>query len=137
MGVCKFAYTYYTETIERTLHKVLTLLPGLFSAALGIEVNGEDLIEAGVMVTNIERAHNVRLGLTAKDDILPPRFTQDPMPAGPKAGQVYDILEPFKRAWYIASGWDPDTGIPLRRTLENLDLADIADDLEKHGIELA
>jgi len=137
MGVCKFAYTYYTETVERTLHKVLTLLPGLYSAAMGYEVSGEDLMEAGVMVTNIERAHNVRLGLTAKDDTMPPRFTQDPIPAGPKAGEVYDILEPFKRAWYIASGWDPDTGIPLRRTLENLELADIADDLEKYGIELA
>ncbi|MDI6695307.1 MAG: aldehyde ferredoxin oxidoreductase family protein [Anaerolineales bacterium] len=136
MGVCKFAYTYYTETIERTLHKVLTLIPGLYSAATGNIISGEDLIEAGVMVTNIERAHNVRLGLTAKDDTLPPRFTEDVMPEGPAQGKVYDILEPMKQAWYVASGWDPVTGIPHRRTLENLGLEDIAEDLEKNGIQL-
>lgn len=136
MGVCKFAYTYYTETIERTLHKVLTLIPGLYSAATGNQISGEDLIEAGVMVTNIERAHNVRLGLTAKDDTLPPRFTEDVMPDGPAKGKVYDILEPMKEAWYVASGWDPVTGIPRRRTLENLGLVDIAEDLEKNGIQL-
>jgi aldehyde:ferredoxin oxidoreductase len=137
MGLCKFAYVYYTETVERTLHKVLKLLPGLYSAATGNEVSGEDLIEAGIRVTNIERAHNVRLGLTAKDDILPPRFTEDAMPAGPKKGQVYDILDGVKRAFYTASGWDPETGIPCRASLEDMGLADIADDLERHGIALS
>jgi aldehyde:ferredoxin oxidoreductase len=137
MGLCKFAYVYYTETVERTLHKVLKLLPGLYSAATGNEVSGEDLIEAGIRVTNIERAHNVRLGLTAKDDILPPRFTEDAMPAGPKKGEVYDILDGVKRAFYTASGWDPETGIPCRASLEDMGLADIADDLERHGIALS
>jgi aldehyde:ferredoxin oxidoreductase len=137
MGLCKFAYVYYTETVERTLHKVLKLLPGLYSAATGNEVSGEDLIEAGIRVTNIERAHNVRLGLTAKDDILPPRFTEDAMPAGPKEGEVYDILDGVKRAFYTASGWDPETGIPRRASLEDMGLADIADDLERHGIALS
>ena len=81
-------------------------------------------------MTNVERAHNCRLGLTAADDTLPPRFTEDPMPEGPSKGAVYDILEPMKEAWYTVQGWDTETGIPKRETLEKLGLDDIADDLE-------
>lgn len=137
MGLCKFPYTYYSETVEKTLHKMLEIIPGLYSSATGIETSAEDLLLAGSRVTNIERAHNVRLGLTAKDDILPPRFTEDPMPNGPAAGKVYDILEPMKAAWYTVEGWNPETGIPRRKRLEELGLGDIADDLESRGIDIA
>jgi len=75
--------------------------------------------------------------LTADDDILPPRFTEDPMPEGPSKGKVYDILEPMKEAWYTVQGWDPKTGIPRQETLARLGLADIAADLKKHGIDVS
>ncbi|MFZ5918517.1 MAG: aldehyde ferredoxin oxidoreductase family protein [Chloroflexota bacterium] len=130
MGVCKFAYTYYTETPDVALHRTLDILPGLYRAATGFELSREQLVETAARVVNVERAHNNRLGLTAADDTLPPRFTEDPMPGGPAKGQVYDILEPMKEAWYTVQGWDPQTGIPTRETLEKLDLGDMADDLE-------
>lgn len=136
MGVCKFPYTYYTETIEKTLHKMLHLVPEMYNAATGASFSAEDILDVGVRVTNVERAHNVRLGLTAADDTLPPRFTEDPMPAGPAKGAIYDILEPMKKAWYEVQGWDTETGIPYRARLEELGLADIADDLEAHHIKL-
>jgi aldehyde:ferredoxin oxidoreductase len=134
MGVCKFAYTYYTETPDVTLHRTLEILPALYSAATGLETTGDDLLQVAARVANVERAHNSRLGLTAVDDTLPPRFTEDPMPAGPAEGKVYDILEPLKEAWYTVHGWDAKTGLPTRRRLEELGLADIASDLERHGI---
>jgi aldehyde:ferredoxin oxidoreductase len=137
MGVCKFAYTYYTESPEVALHRTLDILPGLYTAATGFELSRDELIQASVRVTNVERAHNARLGLTAKDDTLPPRFTEDPMPDGPSKGKVYDILEPMKEAWYTVEGWNPKTGIPRRERLEELGLGDIADDLEKHGIDVS
>ena len=31
-------------------------------------------------------------------------------------------------------GWDKNTGVPTRETLEKFDLADMADDLEARGI---
>ncbi|MCD6400614.1 MAG: hypothetical protein J7L73_01680 [Anaerolineales bacterium] len=74
--------------------------------------------------------------MTEKDDTLPPRFTEDPMPDGPSKGKVYKILEPMKRAWYKVQEWDIETGIPTRARLEELGLKDIADDLETHGINL-
>ena len=136
MGVCKFAYTYYTETPEVALHRTVEVIPQLYTAATGFELSSDELLEAGTRVTNVERAHNCRLGLTAADDTLPPRFTEDPMPEGPSKGKVYDILEPMKEAWYTVQGWNPETGIPTRERLEALGLGDIADDLEQHGIDI-
>jgi len=136
MGLCKFPYSYYAETVERTLHKMLDIVPGLYSAATGIEVTGDDLLLVARRVANVERAHNCRLGLRAKDDTMPPRFLEDPLPEGPNKGKVYDILDSMKEAWYTVHGWDVETGIPKRETLESLGLEDIADDLEKHGVEV-
>jgi len=137
MGLCKFAYTYYTETPEVALHRTLDIVPALYTAATGFELTSDELLEVSARVTNVERAHNCRLGLTAADDTLPPRFTEDPMPAGPAKGRVYDILEPMKEAWYTVQGWNPETGIPRRERLEELGLGDIADDLERHSIDIS
>jgi aldehyde:ferredoxin oxidoreductase len=134
MGLCKFPYSYYAETVAVTLKKMLDILPGLYSAATGIRVTGDDLLRVAERVNNVERAHNVRLGQTAKDDTLPPRFTQDPMPSGRAKGAVHDILEPLKVCWYQVHGWDERTGRPRRDGLEALGLKDIADDLERNGI---
>ena len=137
MGVCKFAYTYYTETPEKSLYRTLEVIPKLYHAATGFELTGDELMHTATRINDLERAHNNRLGLTAKDDTLPPRFTEDPMPEGPAKGKVYDILEPFKKAWYTVQGWNPETGIPRRERLESLGLGDVADDLEKHGIDIS
>jgi aldehyde:ferredoxin oxidoreductase len=137
MGICKFPWTYYTETVETTLYKMLEILPALYNAAKNYNFTVDQILETGTRVTNIERAHNARLGLTSKDDTLPPRFTEEPMPSGPAKGEVYTILEPMKKAWYTVQKWDVDTGIPTRARLEELDLADIAEDLEKHNIPIS
>jgi aldehyde:ferredoxin oxidoreductase len=137
MGLCKFAYTYYTETPEVALHRTLDIVPALYTAATGFKLTKEELLEASARVTNVERAHNCRLGLTAVDDTLPPRFTEEPMPSGPAKGKVYDILEPMKEAWYTVQGWNPETGIPTRKRLEELGIGDIADDLKRHGIDVS
>jgi aldehyde:ferredoxin oxidoreductase len=137
MGVCKFAYTYYTENPDIALHRTIDIVPALYTAATGFELNTEQLLETSVRVTNVERAHNCRLGLTAADDTLPPRFTEDPIPEGPSKGKVYDILEPMKEAWYTVQGWNTETGIPKRETLAKLGLSDIADDLKQHNIDVS
>jgi aldehyde:ferredoxin oxidoreductase len=137
MGICKFAYTYYTETPDVALHRTLDIVPALYAAATGFELTSDELLEACARVTNVERAHNCRLGLTGADDTLPPRFTEDPMPAGPAKGKVYDILGPMKEAWYTVQGWNPETGIPRRERLEALGLGDIADALEHHSVDVS
>jgi len=136
MGTCKFPYSYYAETIERTMYKMLELLPEMYNAATGLAITADDLLEAAERVVNVERAYNTRLGLTSEHDTLPPRWTEDPLPSGPKSGAVYDILEPMKEAWYKIHGWDTATGRPRREKLVKLQLDDIAEDLEQHGIPL-
>jgi len=136
IGTCKFAYVYFAETVEKTMKKLLEIVPALCTAATGIKMTGDDLLLITERVNNLERAHNSRLGLTAKQDTLPPRFTEDPLPAGPAKGNVYDILDPMKKAWYKNHAWDEETGVPRRQKLEELNMKGIADDLEQHGIPL-
>jgi len=135
MGICKFPYTYYTDTVEITLTKMLEVIPDLYKAATGFDVDKEELMDAAMRVNHLERAYNARLGLRAKDDILPPRFTEDPMPEGPSKGKVFDILELIRAAWYVQHGWDED-GVPTRATLSDYGLDDVAADLERHGVAL-
>jgi aldehyde:ferredoxin oxidoreductase len=136
MGVCKFPYTYYTETIDRTLTKMLEIIPDLYASATGFDIDKEELLAAATRVNHLERAYNARLGLTAKDDILPPRFTEDPMPEGPAKGKVYDILESMRGAWYQQHGWDEE-GIPTRETLLAYQLGDVAEDLVDNGVHVS
>ena len=91
-------------------------------------------ILAAERLNNLERAHNARLGMTAKNDTLPPRFTEDPMPEGPARGKVHDILEPLKQEWYKNHDWDTQTGLPLPEKLAALGLQDVADDLAQRHI---
>jgi aldehyde:ferredoxin oxidoreductase len=136
MGLCKFPYSYFAETVERTLTKMMEILPRLYTAATGLQTTAEDLLTAAERVNNVERAHNVRLGLSADADTMPPRFTEDRIPSGPSKGAIYDILEPMKVAWYRVHGWDEVSGHPRREKLVELGLADLAADLEERGISL-
>jgi len=136
MGLCKFVYTFYSETPEVTFKKILDLVPRLFVAATALNMSKEDILRVSERVAVTERAFNSRLGLTREDDVLPRRFHEEPMPEGPKKGQVMDILEPLKDHFYEAHGWDKATGIPTPKTLEEFSLKDIADDLKKRGIPI-
>lgn len=133
MGICKFPYSYYAETVDLTLKKMLRVVPDLYSAATGVAITGDDLLRVAERVNNVERVHNCRLGLTPADDTLPPRFTEDPMPEGPAKGRVYDILDGMREAWYVVHGWDKETGQPTHGKLEELGLDDMADDLGRRG----
>ena len=86
------------------------------------------LLELGERCSNVERALNVREGLRRRDDRLPRRLLEEPMPEGPTEGEVVD-LEPMLDAFYAACGWDIDSGIPTAEKLRSLDLGPMADDL--------
>ena len=42
-------------------------------------------------------------------------------------------FEQWKTRYYKLEGWDPETGWPRRRTLEDLDMKNVADELEQKG----
>jgi aldehyde:ferredoxin oxidoreductase len=114
-GVCKNTYNNmevldWTGTAE------------LLQAATGWDLTGEEVRRIGERIVNLERLFNARLGVGRKDDTLPARFTDEPLPEGnPSAGAVVE-LEPMLDEYYRARGWDVETGLPTAETLRRLDL---------------
>jgi aldehyde:ferredoxin oxidoreductase len=64
-----------------------------------------------------------------------PRDMSEPIPAGRLAGWKMDEekYNGMLDEYYDLHGWDRKTSFPTRKTLEDLDLDYVADDLEKIG----
>jgi aldehyde:ferredoxin oxidoreductase len=103
------------------------LLP-VINAATGWDLDVAGFRRAGERIFNLARAFNVREGLRRKDDTLPLRLLEDPLPDGPAAGLTVD-LEPLLNAYYGYRGWDIHTGIPTREKLLELELDFVIDEL--------
>jgi aldehyde:ferredoxin oxidoreductase len=85
----------------------------------------------GERIITLARAFNVREGISRKDDTLPERFFEEPIPEGPSKGMVINkekfmtILDEY----YDLMGWDKN-GIPTKTKLMELGLADVTDEIE-------
>jgi aldehyde:ferredoxin oxidoreductase len=127
MEMCLYVTQFrYKETT------IPQLCSNLYNAVTGLNISDRDLLYIGERIVNLERAFAVRDGLTRKDDTLPDRFLKDPMPDGLAKGQVVN-LEFMLDEYYRLRGWDKDSGLPTRRKLVELDLEDVADELESVG----
>jgi len=116
LGVCKNTYNNmevlsWEETAE------------LLRAATGWDITGEEVRQIGERIVNLERLFIAREGITRKDDTLPRRFLEEPLPegSGPSTGSVLE-LEPMLDEYYRARGWDVETGLPTREKLKELRL---------------
>ncbi|NNF98535.1 MAG: 4Fe-4S binding protein [Desulfobacteraceae bacterium] len=109
----------------------------LFKFATGFDVDVEEVMRIGERVNNLERAILMRYGLSRKDDYLPKRFTDEPLPEDSNlaAGMVFEN-DQLLSEYYPFRGWDPETGWPTERKLLELDLAFVVQDLKKRGIPL-
>jgi aldehyde:ferredoxin oxidoreductase len=70
------------------------------------------------------RAFNIREGgVSRKDDILPVRLRTEPLPEGPKKGEMFtdEDTKKMQDSYYAYYGWD-DNGIPTEATLKALKL---------------
>jgi aldehyde:ferredoxin oxidoreductase len=78
----------------------------------------------GERVNNLCRCFNAREGMSRKNDYLPPRFTEDPLPDGPSRDQRIprEELEHMLDDYYEIRGWDKQTGLPTRQKLRELGL---------------
>lgn len=102
----------------------------LLSAATGLEFDAAKIIEITERVYNLERAFNIRQGITRNQDNLPQKPSVKGTPKGMKELKEH---EEMLTEYYELRGWDVDTGIPRRETLEQLGLKYVADELEDHG----
>jgi len=97
------------------------LMAQILSAATGKEFTGEELVNMGERIWNLGRLFNVREGFRRKDDYLPPRILNEPLPTGPSANKVItrQRWETLLSNYYHRRGWDKE-GIPLKETISKL-----------------
>ena len=73
-------------------------------------------------------------GITRKDDRGPERFFKEPSPVRGKPLD-WDKFNKMLDEAYSIRGWD-ENGVPTRKTLEELGLKYVADDLERRKIAI-
>ena len=102
------------------------LLAALLSATTGWEMNVKQMDLIGERIWNLQRLYNIREGIGRKDDTLPQRFFDEPLPDGFSKGQVIE-REVFEKAlddYYKMHGWD-DQGVPTKEKIKELGLEDL------------
>jgi len=109
----------------------------LFRFSTGFDVGIEEVMRIAERITNLERAILVRYGLSRKDDYLPKRFIEEPLPedSNQAAGLVFENDE-LLAEYYSFRGWDPETGWPTEKKLEELNLRYVIEDLRERELTL-
>ncbi|HOI81910.1 MAG TPA: aldehyde ferredoxin oxidoreductase family protein [Synergistales bacterium] len=90
----------------------------------GWDISEEEYLTAGERIWNHIRMFNIReAGISRKDDTLPPRMFEDPLPMPPRGEEKVSLKrEDFDRMleeYYELRGWDSD-GRPKAETVERL-----------------
>ena len=98
--------------------------PLLISAATGIDMDEAGLKEVYRRNRNLLRAVNVRRGLRRADEKPPEDHWKRRFP---------ELEEKLLDGYYKFKGWDNE-GVPTKKTLKELDLGYVAEDLEQRGI---
>jgi aldehyde:ferredoxin oxidoreductase len=129
LGMCAFPTHYMLfEAV------MLEDLPPLIEAVTGVSFTVEELARCADRARIIQRSYNHRLGLERQADMpaahtfeQPLRMTVQGKPIDIKLDRARyeELLDEF----YRISGYDRASGIPTRETLEKLDMAGIAEDL--------
>ena len=116
LGICMFtSKPFGPQTMNGIVDYVM--------AVTGWETSLFDLLKVAERHSNMARIFNLREGLSAKEDTLPDRFFQ-PMEGGTLKGKRID-REEFSKAvktYYEMMGWDPETGVPKKEKLAEIDL---------------
>ncbi|HAG07295.1 MAG: Aldehyde ferredoxin oxidoreductase [Clostridia bacterium 62_21] len=153
LTVCDWVYPMMTSGLaERDYTGDISLESRLFSAVTGLDVDQEGLDEIAERVWNMHRVLTLvqwgdwqPVNLRKEHDQIPDRYftplETHLLPPFPPAPEPHPPLErekfeAVKAEYYKLMGWDEETGVPTRATLERLGLKEVADRLEKSGIPL-
>ncbi len=101
----------------------------LLEATTGWKLDTADVLKIGLRIHTMRLAFSLREGINPYFVSLPGRvWGEIPDNIGPHKGKTIDY-KGMARALYERLGWDPDTGIPTRKTLEAVGLGSIYADL--------
>jgi len=99
-------------------------LAELISGVTGWQFGWEEALRAGRRVLTLRQAFNAREGITPDQIDLPKRIKEEALPV--KAGAPPKVdFQALKAGYFAAMGWDIGTGIPSRKTLDDLGLAEL------------
>ncbi|TRO57550.1 aldehyde ferredoxin oxidoreductase [Candidatus Bathyarchaeota archaeon] len=119
LGICKFMVFWGKMPLK--------LLVDYYNAITGWQINFDDLMKAGERIWNVQRAFNIKMGITKKDDTLPERFLKESVTEGPAKGQIVE-LDKMLEDYYGERGLDEE-GKPGKQVLLDLGLEWISKDL--------
>jgi len=117
LGVCKWLIPWGPTPFMRDPAK-------LFSLATGTDTTEDELLTVAQRTLTLERAFDTIKGIRRKDDTLPKRLFEEPVPDGRFKGEVLD-KEQFVNMlneYYTLRGWNTD-GIPTEETFKKLSLS--------------
>jgi len=116
LGVCRFltAFSSPHGLQYRQFARFIRL-------ATGLEISSRELRTTAERIYTLERMLLVGDGISRKDDTLPKRYFEEPIPEGPAKGAVIERqgFDSMLDDYYRLHGWDKD-GIPAKRTLNRL-----------------
>jgi len=122
--VCKFSRgTYYKELQD---------MAKLYSLVTGIDMTAEELKKSGERINTIARLINIREGFSRKDDTLPWKVMNEPIPdEGPVKGAVVtqEELDLLLDDYYESRGWTLE-GVPTVKKLKELAMDDLINIVE-------
>jgi aldehyde:ferredoxin oxidoreductase len=131
LGICMFAGTWFGPELLGPDD-----LAGLVSRATGCKMTGKEIMIVGERILNVGKAFNtLHAGFERKDDYPPARMMQEQI-SGPYQGERLEKrrFDNLLDEYYSLHGWDVKTGWQTRESLEDLGLAELADDLQKAGL---
>jgi len=118
-----------------TLYKELPDMAKLYTLVTGYEMTPEELGLAGERINTLARLINIREGLSRKDDTLPWKVMNQPVPDdGPSKGAVVTQaeLDLMLDDYYLARGYTQG-GVPTKALLDKLGLEDLSSIIEGKG----
>ena len=131
LGVCRFLSVFSSPHAPQA-----TQFCELLDLAFGEHFSEAELLDVGERICTLERMVLIGNGLGKADDTLPARYFNEPIPAGPAAGEVIDRLkfDEILTEYYSLHGWDSD-GVPKEATLKKLGLYEICNGSEAKYIK--
>ncbi|MFO8010816.1 MAG: aldehyde ferredoxin oxidoreductase N-terminal domain-containing protein [Dehalococcoidia bacterium] len=150
--LCDYIYPFMWSNLEDHVGDP-TFESKIYSAVTGNELNEEQLNRFGERVFNLQRAIHLREGRKGRqDDALPESWHTDPLEGHvldadcivpDKNGQIVtrkgavidrQEFERLKSELYELRGWDAETGLQTYEILEQMDLSEVAYDLQQRGL---
>ena len=124
---CKFLRKAFNDFYEESA-QVYTMITGW-------DMSLDELKQAGERIHNLKKLFNIREGWSRRDDALPPRTLQEPLPAGVVAGVglTQEELDYMIAGYYQARGWNDDGSVPDTKLAE-LGLLDLLPESSGVGI---